>query len=95
MGARTHVPNPDCIVALANEKVASFAIPGRGGALSGNTETHVPIEGATRGSSRGAAAVSRKDRDRGDYPFDNFVALSDGSVCGMFRTLSYNSRMTI
>lgn len=29
LGARTHVPNPDCIVALANEKVASFAIPGR------------------------------------------------------------------
>lgn len=50
-------PYSSCIVALANEKVASFAIPERGSALSGNTETHVPIEGA----SRRAMAVSRKD----------------------------------
>jgi len=45
--------------ALANEKVASFAIPGRGSALSGNTETRVPIEGA--GSQPGAGLLSRKD----------------------------------
>lgn len=55
LGARTHVPNPDCIVALANEKVVSFVFPRRRGALSGNTETHVPIEGL---EVRRTAAVS-------------------------------------
>ena len=57
--ARTYVPNPDCIVALANEKVASFAIPWRGGTLLGNTETHVLIEGATRGSSHDSGFAKR------------------------------------
>lgn len=55
-------PYPSCIVALANEKVASFAIPERGSALSGNTETPRSDRKSVSAGSRRATAVSRKDR---------------------------------
>lgn len=86
--AHTHIPNPDCIVALANEKVASFAIPGRYavGKYRNPRSDRRSDSKARRAATATAVVVSRKDRDRGDYPFDDFAALLDGSVRGMFRT---------